>query len=299
MWPRSRARLKTLRAAGLLPVARIEAQSAECGMRNASEALARASPIPRSTLRAPHSKPWPQPKSPATGPLSIFRQALKPYLICLALCLPACAGASGLAWHWANPLPHGNNVVALGYYNGLTIEAADLGQLYTSDDLLAPLWTPCPTGTTNSLQAIAVYGNRVVVTGANGTVLYSDDGVDYVYINLATPDWLVGVAASTNLVIAVGDEAAIYTSSDGAGWARQKTPPNVGDNWLTGAAYGAGLFVAVGEGGYIATSPNGTNWTQRTVSGTSFANNLNSVAWIETPDSANGPSPRPVFSGGQ
>ncbi len=208
----------------------------------------------------------------------------KPFPVFLALCLGAGAKASGLLWNWANPLPHGNNVVGLAYYAGLTIQIADLGQLYTSDDL--QLWTPRPTGTTNSLQATAVYGNRLVVSGANGTMLYSDDGVTYVHTNLATTDWLVGLAASTNLVIAVGDEAAIYTSGDGAVWARQKAPPNVGGNWLQGAAYGAGLFVAVGEGGYIATSPNGTNWTQRSVSGTSFANNLNSVAWIDTPGGA-------------
>ena len=63
--------------------------------------------------------------------------------------------------------------------------------------------------------------------------------------------------------MAVGDNAAIYTSTDAARWTRQPPPPNVGANWLQGVAYGGGTFVTVGDGGYVATSANGTNWTQR------------------------------------
>jgi hypothetical protein len=196
-------------------------------------------------------------------------------------------------------MPHGNNIVALGFYNGLTIEACDAGQIYTSNDL--NLWLPRNTNTTYALQAVAVLGNRVIVTGENGSVFYSDDGVAYNYTNLLTSDWLVAVAASSNLAVAVGDNAAIYTSTNGAWWNREATPPpGVGGNWLRGVAYGAGNFVTVGEGGYIATSPDGMNWTHRPLSG--FTANLNAVAWVNTPGGTNGlaaPLFRAVSDGGE
>src|SRR5579859_19679 len=208
--------------------------------------------------------------------------------------------APGAVWHWSNPMPHGNNIVGLGFYNGLTIEACDAGQIYTSDDL--NLWLPRNTNTTYALQAVAVLGNRVIVTGENGSVFYSDDGVNYTYTNLLTGgDWLVAVTASSSLAVAVGDNAAIYTSTDGAWWNREATPPpGVGANWLRGVTYGAGLFVTVGEGGYIATSPDGTNWTHRPLPG--FTTNLNAVAWVNTPGSTNGlatPLFRAVSDGGE
>ena len=187
-------------------------------------------------------------------------------------------------WHWSNPLPHGNDVTAMGYFNGLVIQAADSGQLYTSDDL--QVWLPEQTGTTNILQAITTLGNRLIVTGANGTVLYSDDGINYTCTNLGTTDWLVAAAASSNLVVTVGDEAAIYTSTNGADWIRQAAPPGVGENWLRGVTWNGSVWVTVGEGGYIATSANGTTWTQRPVPG--FARDLNYVGWLDTPNSTNG-----------
>lgn len=205
--------------------------------------------------------------------------------------------APGAVWHWSNPMPHGNNIVGLGFYNGLTIEACDAGQIYTSDDL--NLWLPRNTNTTYALQAIAVLGNRVIVTGESGSVFYSDDGVDYTYTNLLTSDWLVAVTASSNLAVAVGDNAAIYTSTDGAWWKRQAVPPGVGGNWLRGVTYGAGTFVMVGEGGYIATSTNGTNWTYHPLP---IAPNLNAVAWVSTPGNTNGlgaPLFRAVSDGGE
>jgi hypothetical protein len=200
----------------------------------------------------------------------------------IILWLAGVAPGWALNWYWSNPLPHGNDVADMVYFNGLIIQVTDLGQLYTSDDL--QLWSPRVTNTTNSLQSAAVFGNQLIVTGASGTVLYSTDGVNYTYTNLATSDWLVAVAASPNLAVAVGDNAAIYTSADGAHWTRQAPPPGVGGNWLQGVAYGAGTFVTVGDSGYVAVSSNGTNWTKVT---TGASGDLTYVGWINTPTATN------------
>lgn len=201
----------------------------------------------------------------------------------LAFCMWSGTPVWGLTWYWSNPMPHGNDIADIAYFNGLTIQATDCGQLYTSDDLV--LWVSRVTNTTNALQSIAVFGNQVVVTGASGTVLTSTDGVNYTYTNLGTADWLVAVAASSNLLVAVGDEAAIYTSKDGAQWTRQPPPPNVGDNWLQGVAWGNGTFVTVGDSGYMATSTNGTNWTKQT---TIASGDLTYVGYIATPGGTDG-----------
>ncbi len=175
-----------------------------------------------------------------------------------------------LRWRWSNPTPHGGNVVDMAYSpgRGLGVQVAERGQIYTSADL--NLWLPRESHTTNALRAVTFFGaaQRIVITGESGTVLYADD-VDHfqpgMLLDGATSDWLEAVAASTNLLVAAGDNGAIYTSRDGATWARQISGTNA---WFRGAAAGAGNFVVVGKYGTIYTSPNGTNWTKRT-SGTS------------------------------
>ena len=203
---------------------------------------------------------------------------------CLWWLLVGAAGAqtAPLTWRWSNPYPHGNDVLDMVNYNGTVVQVTDSGQVYTTDDL--NLWLPRNSQTSNTFQAVTQLGNRLIAVGANGTVVWSDDGINFTTTNLSTPnsDWLTGVAASATLAVAVGDEAIVYTSKDGAGWAPQGAPPNVGGNWLRGITYGGGLFVMAGEGGYLASSPDGTNWTRRTLP-SPYADDLNCVAYVSTP----------------
>jgi hypothetical protein len=94
----------------------------------------------------------------------------------------------------------------------------------------------------------------------------------------------VSVAASSNLVVAVGDNGALYTSTDGAMWHLQSPPPNLGPYWLLTVAYGNGVFVTTGEQGYIATSSNGTNWTSHSI--LQSYGQLENVTWINSSGSA-------------
>ena len=196
-------------------------------------------------------------------PLSTTRALL---LLIAALLIPGESPA--LTWRWSNPTPHGNDVYGMAWNGYLSVQVGDNGQVYTGTDFLG--WTPQNSRTTNDLEAVTFFGNRIIIVGANGTVGYSDDGVNFTSTNLSTTNnaWLVSVAASSNLVVAVGDYAVIYTSTDGANWHYQGEAPGNNGDWLFSVAWGAGVFVATGEGGYVATSSNGTNWTSRT-SGTS------------------------------
>ena len=175
-------------------------------------------------------------------------------------------------WRWSNPAPHGGNVFDMAYGLGLTVQVCERGQIFTSEDLL--LWHPRTSGTTNALRATAFFGNRLLVTGESGTVVWADSLEDFQLLNLGTADWLEGVAASGTLAVAVGDNGATYTSSTGTNWTRETTGFT---NWLRGVAAGNNLFVAVGERGRIATRAANGNWSTET-SGT--VQHLNRVAFI-------------------
>ena len=151
-----------------------------------------------------------------------------------------------------------------------------MGQVYTSPNLID--WFPQTSNLTNDLQAVSFFGGRIIITGANGAVGYSDDGVSFTPSLLKTTNWIVDVAASSNLAVAVGDNGALYTSTDGAEWHLQSPPPNLGPYWLLSVAYGNEVFVTTGEQGYIATSNNGTNWTSHSIL-QSFGQ-LEHVAWV-------------------
>jgi hypothetical protein len=184
-------------------------------------------------------------------------------------CLPA-AGAVEfpLRWRWSNPSPHGGNVVDMAYSAplGLAVQVAERGQIYTSGDL--SLWLPRESHVTNSLRAVTFFnagqGQRIIITGESGTVLYADQADNFqagTLLDGSTTDWLEAVAASANLLVSVGDNGAIYTSTNGISWKRQNsgTP-----TWFRGVAHGSATFVAVGEEGAIFTSSNGASWNKRT-----------------------------------
>jgi hypothetical protein len=168
-----------------------------------------------------------------------------------------------LQWRWSNPRPHGGNVVDMGLRvtptDTLAVQVAERGQIYTSVDL--KLWVPRASGTTNDLRAVAFLGNRILVTGENGQVLYAEQPDHFQFGTLINPttDWFEAVATSTNLAVAVGDNGAIYTSTNGVHWKRQSF--SAGGAWLRGVAHGLDTWVAVGTGGKIVRSSNGTNWT--------------------------------------
>jgi hypothetical protein len=201
-------------------------------------------------------------------------------LLVLACSEPRASAVSfPLPWRWSNPAPHGATVTDMAYSpaRALGVQVAEFGQIFTSGDL--DLWLPRDSPTTNWLRAVTFFGQRIIITGQNGTVLYADDVNHFTAGTLLdgpTTDWLEGVAASPQLVVAAGDEGAIYTSANGAVWKLQNSGTST---WFRGAAYGGGVFVVVGEEGAIFTSPTGTNWTSRTSYTTA---NLNRVSFANS-----------------
>jgi hypothetical protein len=180
-----------------------------------------------------------------------------------------------LRWRWSNPRPHGNNIVDMVYSPalGFGVQVAERGRIYTSDNLST--WLPRFSGVTSALRAVTFFGPRIVITGEAGVVLYGDSPADIkpgTLLDGPTGDWLEAVAASSQIVVAVGDNGAVYTSTNGVSWRRQTAL----SQWLRGIAFGNNTFVAVGENGFIATSSDGAAWLNRDGGTTT---NLNRVAF--------------------
>lgn len=191
--------------------------------------------------------------------------------VCLAI-LPQ-IHANEIHWGWVAPSPHGNNVVGMtATLDGTLIQVCERGQVYRSTD--SNQWLPAKTTVTASLRAVVRFGESVVVTGEAGTILVStDDGSTFTAIHLTTDNWLESVAASSDTIVAVGDQGSIYASSDGTTWQAQDSTTL---EWLRGVAFGNQTFVAVGENGTVLSTDSQGQW-QVNSSGTST--HLNGVTF--------------------
>lgn len=171
-------------------------------------------------------------------------------------------------WKWANPKPHGNNIISMAYRDGVIWQVGDRGRVYTSTDL--DFWTARASGTSQSLRAITFFRDKVVISGANGTIVQGTSPQTLTPFNIRTTNWLEGIAASSNEVVAVGDNGAIYRSVDAASWTK------IGSftTWLRGIAYGDERFVAAGDDGFLISSPNGENWSTGPAVGSAHLNGV-------------------------
>ena len=134
-------------------------------------------------------------------------------------------------WRWSNPSPHGANIVDQAANSALTVQVGERGQIYLSDDWTT--WAPRDSYTTAALRGATFLNGRLVLSGEAGTIMFADDPWNFHGLNLGTADWLESAAASDSLVVAVGDSAAIYTSTNAVNW--QRITPTF-TNWLRSVA---------------------------------------------------------------
>lgn len=175
-----------------------------------------------------------------------------------ALTGTVCGEVHSERWRWSNPLPHGNNVLDMLVTSTFSVQVGDAGAIHVKG--ADERWAPAVSGVTNYLRGVTRMGDRIIVSGENGCVLWSDDASSFQRAQLspATADWLEGVATSSLRAVAVGDNGSIYTSTNGLFWTKATSGTT---EWLRGVAFGGGAFVAVGENGKILRSTNGTSWS--------------------------------------
>ena len=179
--------------------------------------------------------------------------------------------------------------------------AVDSGLVATSSDGMA--WTEAPFGFPRQLFDVAYGDGRFVISGGQGSIFESRDGVTWREGRSGLSDvfFVRSVTYGNGIFVAVGDEyvvrgefvfgegygperpifmSAIITSQDGIDWNIQHTGTS---QELTAIAYGDNRFVAIGnnEGprdqrgnstsrtAVVLTSNNGTDWAMTEVGGPS------------------------------
>ncbi len=101
---------------------------------------------------------------------------------------------------------------------------------------------------------------------AAGAPMTSTDGETWAVGTAAyAPDHLRAVAWGDGVLVAVGDNGRVATTTAGAAWEVDGNPVSAS---LRDVAFGEGAFVAVGAGGTVATSVDaGATWTEQVVGG--------------------------------
>lgn len=124
--------------------------------------------------------------------------------------------------------------------------------------------TPDPVG--GSLQKYAYSGTHHIITGQNGTIGRSADGVNWTYVQLPNSQDLFSIASNGAGVLVADGNTQIWRSTDhGATWRlahtiwRGSAPDNEGA--IFGMVYDGSRFVAITAGGWTYISADlGVTW---------------------------------------
>ncbi len=166
---------------------------------------------------------------------------------------------------------------AIAYGNGHYVIAGGLGQdtvFFVSDngDAWQEAQVPLPALITN----LTFVDDRFLAAGYSGTVLQSNNGLDWEILHTAIRTDVFGLAETAdNHRVAVGEHGQILHSTEGGSWRRVPLP---NADWLWDIAKGDGTLVAVGDNGAILRSTDGEQWQRIEISDTA---RLGSVAYGE------------------
>ncbi|KAF0191987.1 MAG: hypothetical protein FD165_1321 [Gammaproteobacteria bacterium] len=148
-------------------------------------------------------------------------------------------------------------------------------------------WASQTSGTSRILLDVAASSSRFVAIGESGTILVSNDGIEWELIETGVPDTFKDVIfTGLNQFVTVGEDGFVITSQNGSSW----TPRNSGTSaTLNGVIWGVGgspdpILVVVGSGGTVITSVDGVTWKTQT---SATGNTLNAVA-VSGVDTASG-----------
>jgi hypothetical protein len=128
-----------------------------------------------------------------------------------------------------------------------------------------------PAGVTDDIWSVTYGGGMFAATTAQGNILTSTDGLDWVSQSVSPGTWLVSIAFGSGTWVAVGTNGAIVTSTDLKAWTAAKSGTA---NRLDGVLYAGAVFIVVGEAGTILTSPDAKTWTAQASGATGFLHGI-------------------------
>ncbi len=166
---------------------------------------------------------------------------------------------------------------------GRRLAVVGAGANFLTSDNRGESWTVREEGGIIDFHGMTKHENLVIVAD-NRLIFYSDDHGENLYqasfiqtldLSVANVDSnLYGVTHrhDPQMMVAVGENGAVFTSDDQGEWWRSRSSGT--KNHLYDVAWTGNVFVAVGAEGTILTSPDGINWTDN-YSGTT--NDLHAV----------------------
>jgi len=173
--------------------------------------------------------------------------------------------SDAITWTAATATPNTLPLYGVSYtVNGLWVAVGAAGTLLTSSD--GATWTAVSSGTTADLRSVASMANIIttnnvsatvyslVVTGNNGTLLQSADGVKWALQSVGNNANLNAVVASvgvlpTNQFVAVGNSGLALTSTDGITWTARTTQTSQNLNVLLRGLSPQTRYIALGANG--------------------------------------------------
>lgn len=179
-------------------------------------------------------------------------------------------------WFWRNPLPQGNTLASVAYYNGTYVAVGGAGTILTSTNAID--WLINNTPTKEFLNNITVTPQGVYITGENGTSLFSTNTINWDLIPVPTDKHLFQLLYVTNLSGAsgyfiIGEFEGILESTDGTNWVLNEMP-----TVLKSIVYSGSNLLAVSEMGDVFLSNDGVSWFQNYIS----AYGIRKVIWTGT-----------------
>ncbi len=178
------------------------------------------------------------------------------------------------AWEWGNPLPQGNDILAVEFAGNRGYAAGNFGTLLTSTDAGAG-WAGVPTGITANLTRIRIIDADSLVIAGGCSVRRSDNSGES-FTRLAwtandsnCPSTITSLSFPTDQAgyLLAADGSVFRTADGGRTWARKTavpgTPATGGNVSPSDISFiGADIGVVVTSAGTIyRTTDGGTSWT--------------------------------------
>lgn len=126
--------------------------------------------------------------------------------------------------------------------------------------------------------SVSFVNNRFFITGSEGYISHSTDGVNWTTLNIGTVKNINAVAFGNTYYVVVGDAGLIAYSNNLTTWTIS-APTSSNLNWIT---YAASKFVICGDNGVIYYGTTGTTWAlyaSGTTANLRRVRNVNSI-WV-------------------
>lgn len=160
-----------------------------------------------------------------------------------------------------------------GANDGLMVAVGGQGVLLVSQNGVEWTSVVSPAGTAD-LQGVAVFQDRLYVSGSDGAFISTDalgDGTVWSLGSLPTTAFVSGLAASSDRLVASGSAGTLLSSSDGVTWQAHETGLS---DWLFRARWDGSQFWVVGQNGVALKSSDGMNWTSVDLGTTTWVNDI-------------------------